>query len=42
MMGKKGFFTHPGFLFILGLLIGAALVYYLFAKGMLPKNLLPF
>ncbi len=43
MKSKKGFFSmHPGMFFLFGILIGAAIVYYLFAKGMLPKNLLPF
>ena len=35
-MNKKGFITHPGVVFILGLIIGAAAVYYLATKGMLP------
>ena len=36
-MDKKAFFTtHPGIFFIIGLLIGAALVYYLLAKGLVP------
>jgi len=39
-MNKKGFFTHPGFLLIAGLLIGALLMYYLLSKGIIPANLI--
>ena len=36
-MNKKGFVSmHPGLFFILGLIIGAAVMYYLIAKGMVP------
>jgi len=42
---KKGFLfamMHPGVMFLLGLLVGAFLVYYLLDKGIIPKGLLPF
>jgi len=42
---KKGFLfamMHPGLMFLIGLIIGLALVYYLVAKNILPTNLLPF
>jgi len=40
---KKGQFAmmHPGLMFILGLIIGAALIYYLVIKGIIPINLIP-
>jgi uncharacterized protein (UPF0333 family) len=35
-MDKKGFVSmHPGLLFLVGLLIGAALMYYVFMQGWL-------
>ena len=44
MFNKKGIFAmmHPGLMFLLGLIIGAILVYYLVSKGIIPTNLLPF
>lgn len=45
MMNKKGFLfamMHPGVMFIVGLIVGAVLVYILIAKGMIPTTLLPF
>ena len=40
-MNKKAFFTtHPGIFFILGLLIGAALIYFLLSKGIISTNLI--
>ena len=35
MMNKKGIITHPATVFILGIIIGAAVMYYIFAKGIL-------
>lgn len=36
-MNKKAFFTtQPGLFFLAGLLIGAALMYYVMSKGLLP------
>lgn len=35
-MNKKGIFTHPGFLFFVGLIIGLAITYYLAMKGIIP------
>jgi len=37
-MNKKGQFMmfHPGLMFFLGLIIGAAVVYYAFTQGWLP------
>jgi len=36
-MNKKAMFTmHPGLYFLVGLLIGAVLMYYLLSKGLLP------
>ena len=36
-MNKKGFVSmHAGLFFIVGLVIGAALVYYAFTQGWLP------
>ena len=42
-MNKKAQFAmmHPGMLFILGLIIGAAIVYFLAMKGMLPNLPVP-
>ena len=39
-MNKKGFFTHPGFLLIAGLLVGALLMYFLLSKGIVPTGLI--
>ncbi len=39
-MNKKAFTTHPGLYFIIGLLIGAVLVYYLLSKGIISTNLI--
>ncbi|MBL7055913.1 hypothetical protein ISS07_03305 [Candidatus Woesearchaeota archaeon] len=37
IMDKKAFVTvHAGMFFIIGIVIGAALMYYLITKGMLP------
>jgi|TARA_B100001971_G_scaffold89336_1_gene82468 hypothetical protein len=44
-MNKKAIFfvtMHPGFMFILDLIIGAVLVYILVAKNIIPTTLLPF
>ncbi|MEK6949363.1 MAG: hypothetical protein AABX34_04025 [Nanoarchaeota archaeon] len=44
-MNKKGFLfamMHPGMMFLFGVIIGAVLIYFLVAKGILPTNLLPF
>ena len=40
-MTKKGQFAmlHPGLMFIVGLIIGAALVYYLIMKGIIPVTI---
>tara|TARA_Y100000310_G_scaffold345214_1_gene462757 strand:+ start:1513 stop:1647 length:135 start_codon:yes stop_codon:yes gene_type:complete len=37
-MNKKAQFAmlHPGLMFLIGLIIGAAAVYYLFTQGWLP------
>ena len=35
-MNKKGIFTHPGFLLLLGLIIGLALAYYLAMQKIIP------
>jgi len=36
-MQKKAFFTmHPGMFFIVGLIIGAVVVYYLIKAGTIP------
>ena len=43
-MNKKGFLwamTHPVALFIIGLIIGAGIVYYLGTKDMLPNLPVP-
>ncbi len=45
MMNKKGFIfamMHPGVMFLLGLIVGAVLVYFLVARGIIPTTLLPF
>ena len=43
MIGKKSMVSmHPGMIFLFGLLVGAALIYYLVSRGILPTNLLPF
>ncbi len=40
-MNKKAFFTmHPGLFFLAGLLIGAALIYYLLSKGIISTSLI--
>ncbi|MEK6869773.1 MAG: hypothetical protein AABX74_06055 [Nanoarchaeota archaeon] len=40
-MNKKAFFTmHPGLFFVAGLLIGAALMYFLLSKGIITTNLI--
>ena len=44
-MSKKGFLwamMHPGMLFVIGLILGAVLMYVLVSKGMIPSGLLPF
>ena len=42
-MNKKGFISmHPGIFFILGLIVGAVLMYFLLSKGTIPTGLLPF
>ena len=34
---KKGFVSmHPGIFFIIGLIIGVVVMYYLIAKGLIP------
>lgn len=43
---KKGILSlfadmHPGLMFIIGLIIGAVVVYFLVKKGIIPTNLLP-
>ena len=41
---KKGFLfgdMHPGLMFLIGLIIGAVIVYFLVKKGIIPTNLLP-
>lgn len=39
-MDKKGFVSmHAGVFFIVGLILGAALVYYLIIKGFIPISL---
>ena len=35
MMNKKGIITHPATVFFLGIIIGAAVMYYIMAKGMI-------
>ncbi len=38
-MNKKGFVSmHAGVFFIIGLILGAALVYYLVIKGIIPAT----
>ena len=42
---KKGFLslfemTHPGLMFVIGLLLGAFLMYFLLARGIVPSNLI--
>ena len=32
---------HPGLMFIIGLIIGAVVVYFLVKRGIIPTNLLP-
>ncbi len=46
-MNKKGFFSlqmfemmHPSLVFIVGLLIGAFVMYLLLSKGIVPSNLI--
>lgn len=42
---KKGFLfamMHPGMMFLIGLIIGLILMYYLVSKGIIPTGLLPF
>lgn len=42
IMNKKGFLfamMHPGLMFLLGVIIGAAIVYYLVSRNILPANL---
>ena len=43
-MNKKGIFLfgdmHPGIMFILGLIIGGAVMYFLILKGIVPTNLI--
>ena len=40
-MNKKAFFTmHPGLFFVVGLLIGAVLIYFLLSKGIIPADLI--
>ncbi len=45
-MNKKGFLlsvfemTHPGLVFLVGLLLGAFIMYVLLAKGIVPSNLI--
>lgn len=39
-MNKKGFVSmHAGLWFVVGLIIGAAVVYYLISKGIIPVTL---
>ncbi len=43
---KKGILSlfadmHPGLMFIIGLIIGAVIVYFLVKKGIVPTNLIP-
>jgi len=44
MFNKKAQFAmmHPGLMFVIGLIIGAVLMYILVAKGIIPTSLLPF
>lgn len=39
-LNKKGFFYHPIFLFVLGLIIGTVLM-YLAIKGIIPIKVCP-
>ncbi|MBS3102668.1 hypothetical protein J4458_04460 [Candidatus Woesearchaeota archaeon] len=41
-LNKKSQFAmlHPGLMFVVGLIIGAAVVYYLVTKGIIPVSLL--
>lgn len=40
-MNKKAMFTmHPGLFFLIGLLIGAVVIYFLLAKGIISTNLI--
>ena len=46
-MNKKGFLDmfgmmHPGLMFLIGIIIGAVLIYFLVSKGIIPLGLLPF
>jgi len=46
-MNKKGFLDmfgmmHPGLMFLIGLIIGAVIMYVLVSKGLIPTGLLPF
>ena len=43
---KKGILSlfadmHPGLMFLIGLIIGAVIVYFLVKRGTIPTNLLP-
>ena len=43
---KKGILSlfadmHPGLMFLIGLIIGAVVVYFLVKQGIIPTNLLP-
>ena len=40
MNKKAGFTMHPGLYFLVGLLIGAVLMYFLLAKGIIPTSLI--
>jgi len=45
-MNKKGILSlfadmHPGLMFLIGLIIGAVVVYFLVKRGIIPTNLLP-
>jgi len=45
LYNKKGFLfamMHPGMMFLIGLIIGAVLIYILVSKGIIPTGLLPF
>ena len=45
-MNKKGILSlfadmHPGLMFLIGLIIGAVVVYFLVKRGIVPTNLIP-
>ena len=45
-MNKKGFLlsvfemTHPGLMFVVGLLLGGFIMYFLLVRGYVPSNLI--